>query len=482
MLRRIGARARLPSESDAGFVEYSTVREGSPAVTPSDANATTVASNPPEGVERQKSPNQIGTILGFAYAIVAIASSATAVVVPTISDQFDLSLSTAAWIITAPVIALAASAPVYGRVADHIGPKVPITIGLLVMSLGGLLSAIAPTAATLIAARAVIGFGSGAIPVLGPVIIAASLAEKDRPRALTRMSGLAALAASGLFIGAIVADLLGWRFVVAFPLAGLALITPIRRLAHDSDDPAGLAGIDIAGGLGIALGAVGINLVLQLPTNASVGFAGLALVAVGVAMGVVGAKVSASPFIPLTVLRRSITWRVAAAGASIPATFFSLLIAIPEILTEQNFSRLEIGSLLLPAAAVGVLIGPVAARLRQRFSEPLIATIGLAIAFVALLAAGIFSTEPIALAVAFALIAASFSMGQGSLLGLLTSATPKEEHGAALAVFMVVFFLGGGIGGTLLTVFGNAMSLGQALLIIAVLPALASISALSFSR
>ena len=68
------------------------------------------------------------------------------------------------------------------------------------------------------------------------------------------------------------------------------------------------------------------------------------------------------------------------------------------------------------------------------------------------------------------------------MLGLLTSATPKEEHGAALAVFMVVFFLGGGIGGTLLTVFGNAMSLGQALLIIAILPALASISVLSFSR
>ena len=97
---------------------------------------------------------RISTVVGTAYGLVALSSSAAAVVVPTIRDDFDLSLATGAWVLTAFVIALAASAPIYGRVADHIGPRTPITVGLLVLSLGALLSAAAPTTGTLIAARA----------------------------------------------------------------------------------------------------------------------------------------------------------------------------------------------------------------------------------------------------------------------------------------------------------------------------------------
>ena len=61
---------------------------------------------------------------------------------------------------------------------------------------------------------------------------------------------------------------------------------------------------------------------------------------------------------------------------------------------------------------------------------------------------------------------------------MLTLATPEAERGAALAVFMVVFFLGGSVGGTLLTVLGTAMSLAPALVVIAALPAAAALSTL----
>ena len=61
---------------------------------------------------------------------------------------------------------------------------------------------------------------------------------------------------------------------------------------------------------------------------------------------------------------------------------------------------------------------------------------------------------------------------------MLTVATPQAERGAALAVFMVVFFLGGGVGGTLLTVLGTSMSLAPALVAIAVLPAAAALATL----
>ena len=421
------------------------------------------------------SPKRVGNTLGISYALVALSSSTTAVVIPTIRDEFDLSLATGAWILTAPVIALAAFAALYGRIADLMGPRTPITVGLLLMAGGAIASALAPTPLTLIAARAVVGAGSGAMPVLGPVIIAGRLNESDQPAALTRMSGIAATAASGLLIGAVIAEFLGWRWVLALPVLIVGLIPTVRRLSFTRTGT--LVGVDTAGALGVALVAVGLNLALQLGSNSMTGLLGLVLVAGGLAASIFGARGARTPFLPRTVLRRPATWKIGIAAAAIPAAFFSLLIAIPEILTEEiGATRIEIGALLFPAAFAGVLVGPVAAKLRSRFSANKVAALGLASAASALLTAGFFTPEPVALAISFAFAAVSFGMGQSALLSMLTVATPEKERGAALAVFMVVFFLGGGVGGTLLTGLGTGMSLGPALVTIAVLPAAAAIA------
>lgn len=417
----------------------------------------------------------VGTTLGIAYAIVALASAAAAVVVPAIREQFDLSLATGAWVITAFVVALAASAPIYGRIADLIGPRLPITIGLTLMSLGAVLSAVAPTPETLFLARGLLGAGAGAVPVLGPVIIAGRLAEADRPHALTRMAGLAALSAGGLLLGAVIADLSSWRVVLALPTSSLLLLGPVRRLAFTKSGS--LAGLDIAGAVGISAIAVGLNLTLQIGSDPVVGVIGIALFIAGVAASIIGIASRRANFIPSGVLRRAATWRIGLAAAAIPAGFFSLLIAVPAIFTEDlGATRIQIGLYILPAAIVGILMGPVAARLRAVMSAKNVAALGLTAACAAMFTAAIFASTAIGLALSFILVAMAFSVGQAALLGLLTSATPADERGAALAVFMVVFFLGGGIGGTLLTAIGAAASLPVALAVIAVLPAVAAVS------
>lgn len=294
--------------------------------------------------------------------------TATAVVVPTIREQFDLSLATGAWVITAFVVGLAASAPVYGRIADLVGPRTPITVGLIVMSAGAVLAAVAPTPTLLIIARGIVGAGAGSVPVLGPVIIAGRLDDADRPGALTRMAGLAALAASGLLLGAVIADISSWRVVLAIPALSLVFLGAVRRLSFDS--ARGLTGLDVPGPIGVSAIAVGLNLVLQIGANATVGIIGIVLSIAGVLASLAGPRSGLSPFIPRSVLRRSATWRIALAAAAIPACFFSLLIAVPAIFTEElDASRIEIGLWVLPAALVGVLMGPVAVQLRRRRSK-----------------------------------------------------------------------------------------------------------------
>ena len=373
---------------------------------------------------------------------------------------------------------LAASAPIYGRIADLIGPRTPITVGLAIMSVGAVLAAIAPTPTLLIIARGIVGVGAGAVPVLGPVIIAGRLEEPDRPGALTRMAGLAALAAGGLLLGAVVADIASWRVVLAIPALALLFLGQVRKLSFDADR--GLSGLDVPGAVGVSAIAVGLNLVLQLGANPAVGIAGIVLFVIGMVASIAGPRRGLTPFIPRGVLKRSATWRIALAAAAIPATFFSLLIAIPAIFTEDlGASRIEIGLWVLPAAIVGVVMGPIAVELRKHLAAKQIAGYGLLVAAVGLLIAAIFASQPIALSVSFVFVAIAFSVGQAALLGMLTTATPEEERGAGLAVFMVVFFLGGGIGGTLLTVVEAASSLPVAVGVLAVLPAAAAISTLT---
>lgn len=422
------------------------------------------------------SPTRIGNIVGIAYGLVALSSSAAAVVVPTIRSDFDLSLATGAWVITAFVVALAASAPIYGRVADHLGPRTPITIGLAVLSIGALLSAAAPSIGTLIAARALLGLGAGAMPVLAPVIIAANTTVEDRPQVLTRMSGIVAASASGLLIGAVLAEFFGWRPALALPALGLFLLRPVRGFAPVSGG--NLNGVDTLGAVGVVLIAVGLNLTLQLATNVTTGVTGVVLVVVGLTGSIIGGRRN-EPFIPRSVLRRAATWRVAVAASAIPATFFSLLIVIPDVLTEQHdLGRITIGALLFPAALTGIFVGPLAIRLRKHVSAAQVAAVGLSIASIAMFGSAFLMSSPVGLAISFSLLAVAFGIGQGALLGLLTNATPPHEQGAALAVFMVIFFMGGGIGGTILTILSQELSLSVTLAIMATLPALAALSVL----
>ena len=421
------------------------------------------------------SPERVGTVLGAAYGLVALASSAAAVVVPTIRDEFSLSLAAAGWVITAFVLALAATAPLYGRFADRVGTRNPVTIGLVVMTVGSIAAGIAPGIEALLTARVIQGAGAGAIPVLAPAIVSARTSVEERPRALTRMSGLAAAAAAGLLVGAVIAELVGWRLVIALPAAAILLIAPTRRLATIGGSGGGR--FDVIGAGAVAAVAVGVNLAFQLPTAAAVGVTGIVMAAAAGGVAVLNWPRQADPFIPTTVLSRRATWQTAIPAASIPAAYFALLIAIPTILTENHdASRIVIGLLLFPAALAGAAVGPLARRLSRRRNQMQIAAIGLGLAMAGLLVTAASLDFLPGLAAGFAAAAVSFGLGQAALLTVLSAATPPDERGAALAVFMVVFFAGGGLGGTLLTVIADASSLSVATAVLAMIPLLATLS------
>lgn len=139
------------------------------------------------------------------------------------------------------VLMLAVTTAVYGRVSDLVGIRLPLLVGLAMMTGGALVAALAPTYGVLFTARLFQGAGAAAIPTLG-----------------------AAIACFGPIVGGLLADTLGWRAVMALPILGVSVLPFLWR-----DMSVGGTGdrLDLLGAILVALTAAGLVLLVQSPTT-----------------------------------------------------------------------------------------------------------------------------------------------------------------------------------------------------------------------
>ncbi len=88
-------------------------------------------------------------------------SASAAIAVPLIGPDLDVSTGAATWTITVYILALAVTTATYGRLADLVGIKLPLMVGIGLMAAGAILAASAPTFGVLLVARLVQGAGGG---------------------------------------------------------------------------------------------------------------------------------------------------------------------------------------------------------------------------------------------------------------------------------------------------------------------------------
>ena len=94
-----------------------------------------------------------------------------------------MSAGLAAWTISLYVLMLAVTTALYGRISDLVGVRAPLLAGLVLMSVGALVAALAPTFEVLLGARMLQGAGAAAVPTLGVAILSAQLHRRGpRPR------------------------------------------------------------------------------------------------------------------------------------------------------------------------------------------------------------------------------------------------------------------------------------------------------------
>ncbi|MEV7786670.1 MDR family MFS transporter [Streptomyces sp. NPDC088106] len=174
-----------------------------------------------------------GLLLGMFAAI--LSSTIVTNALPEIVADLGGGQSAYTWVVTASLLTMTASTPLWGKLADLFSKKALVQIALCVFVLGSLVAGLAQNAGMLIGARAIQGLGAGGLAALAQIIMAAMISPRERGRYSGYLGATFAVATvGGPLLGGVITDTswLGWRWClyVGVPFALIALIALQKTL------------------------------------------------------------------------------------------------------------------------------------------------------------------------------------------------------------------------------------------------------------
>ncbi|TQK18530.1 EmrB/QacA subfamily drug resistance transporter [Microbacterium sp. SLBN-154] len=394
--------------------------------------------------------------LCVALALVVAGNSALAIALPDIATDLEADQSELTWIIDAYALTFAAFLLTAGLLADKIGRRTVIIVGLAVFGAASLASAFAPDPAWFIALRAISGAGAAAIfPVTLSALVDAYPPER-RTFAIAVWSGVSSAGAVG---GTIVAGVLlewFWWGSVQLLFGGVALLLVIPSVILVAQNRNPRLSADPLAALWSVLALTGIVFaVIEGPKR---GWDD-ALVLVALVVGVLG--VGAFIVHQLRAKQPSLDVRLfrsrglSAGSLIVTAQFFAslgLFVLAPQYLQlVQEFTPLGAAlSLLVIPVGVGAGIGGSVA-LARRFGQGTPGALGLVLMAAGFAGAALTLAEGTdasiwVLAVALAVFGVGFGMGITPGTELIIEGLPAERRSIASAVNDITREVGGVLG------------------------------------
>ncbi|MDT0170530.1 MDR family MFS transporter [Pseudarthrobacter sp. BRE9] len=167
-----------------------------------------------------------GLLAAFFTAI--LSSTIVANALPTIMSELKGTQTDFAWVITAALLANAATTPIWGKLADLFDKKVLVQLSIVIFVGGSVMAGFSENIPFLLTARVIQGVAMGGLTALAQAIIGSIIPPRERGKYSGYMGAVMAVGTAGgpLLGGFIVDSSLGWRwtFFVCVPLAVVALI------------------------------------------------------------------------------------------------------------------------------------------------------------------------------------------------------------------------------------------------------------------
>jgi len=411
-----------------------------------------VRSSPPPSRSARRDRARLVT-LALVTTVSAVVSSLGAPLVPSIAEEYDVSVTSAQWALTATLLAGAVATPVLGRLGSGRRRRPTVLAGIAVVLLGTVLSALPLGYGPLVAGRALQGVGLALVP-LALAVARDAYRGPDQGRVLALLS-VTTVAGAGLGypLTSLVAAYAGLHGAFAFGavLVAVTLLRALRHVPADLDVPG--QPVDLAGAAILTTGT--LSLLLAVSQGGVWGWASVAtlsLTVVGVLAMAVWARWTLRGAHPLVDLR--LASRPGVVGPHLVALVLGVgmygLLSIAVVLVRADGSAgygLDLGvgvaGVVLVPYSLASIAGAQAARLvERRFGDRLLLPLGCSsfAASLALLAWHHDHLWQLLVAMAFGGLGSGFSFS--SLAGLIVPHVPPGETSSAMALNQLLRYLG----------------------------------------
>ncbi|MFF1817294.1 MFS transporter [Kribbella sp. NPDC058245] len=326
----------------------------------SEEPAAVVPAPSAPGADPELTHREILEILaGLLAALFTAVLSSTIVsnALPTIIADLEGSQTQYTWVVTASLLAMTVSTPVWGKLSDLMSKKLLVQLAIIMFVVGSALAGAAQNVPFLIGARVLQGLAMGGLMALAQAIVGAAIPPRNRGRYSGYMGAVMAVATvSGPLVGGVIVDTswLGWRwcFYVCVPLAVISLIV-LQRFLHLPVIKRQIK-LDYLGAVLIA-GAASLPLIWvsfagthfawwSWQTGAYLG--GTALLAL---LAVIVETHARDPLVPVTVVRERTTALAILASLSVGIAMFGSAVFLGQYFqVARGYSPTEAGLLTIP--------------------------------------------------------------------------------------------------------------------------------------
>jgi DHA2 family multidrug resistance protein-like MFS transporter len=419
---------------------------------------------------KSSTPQRAGIILAALILVAAVANLNLAVAnvaLPDIGKAFGSSQTTLNLIAVGYSLGLATSVLYLGALGDRYGRKMMLLLGMGLSIPASLLAGLAPSDGVLFVARVLGGVAAGMAFPTTLALITALWAGAARTRAIALWSAIGgAIASLGPLLSGALLEHFDWGsvFLVTLPLAGLALFMAWRYVpAHvnEATEP-----VDNLGGilsiLLVAALVLGINLA-PVPGKGALAI-GLGLVALAATGAfVIRQRRARNPLYDLDVAARRIFWVAACAGIIVFGSLMGAMFIGQQFLQNVlDYSTLDSGLAILPAALLMVIVAPRSAKLVEARGARFTLLVGYVFCVLGFLTMLLLWKEDISywkVGLGYALIGIGVGFAGTPASHSLTGSVPVRRAGMASGTADLQRDLGGAI---MQSIFGALLTAGYA--------------------
>jgi EmrB/QacA subfamily drug resistance transporter len=389
------------------------------------------------------------------------------IALPSIKNDLGFSQQSLQWVVNGYILTYGGFLLLGGRVADLLGRRRMLVIGLVVFAGSSLAGGLADSESLLVGARFAQGIGAAMLsPAALSSLTSTFRSTRDRNTALGVWAAVSGIGgAAGVLFGGLLTEGPGWRWVlfINVPFSAIAFLGAFALLKRERM-PRRLANFDALGGFLVTGGM--LLLVYALVKAPDVGWgatrtiaelSGSAVILVAFVVNELRAR---NPLVPLSILRvkgvaaADATQMVALAGF-LPMFFFLTLY----MQTVLHYSPIQTGTAYLPLTGGFIIAASISSQLFARIGTKPVVVLGAAIA-----AAGLYWLSRIPVDGSYlpdilpGLLIVSIGMG-GVFTGLTTAANAgvdQDKAGLAAGLLNTGQQLGTALGLAILSALATA--------------------------